>query len=99
MQISQIRSPLRSQELASSDCLLYPFVHKSPSTGLSYSVEPYVPKQVLRCRLRSCCMPELDFFEGTRPLTKVVFILHKGKAKIECTPWEEWKLIDPCPFT
>jgi len=44
-------------------------------------------------------MPGVDFFEGQRPLTKIVFILNKGKTTIVCTPWEEWKLIEPCPFT
>jgi len=44
-------------------------------------------------------MQDVDFFEGQRPLTKIVFLLNKRKTTIECTPWEEWKLIEPCPFT
>lgn len=44
-------------------------------------------------------MNDVDFFEGQRPLTKVIFLLNKRKTTIECTPWEEWKLIEPCPFT
>jgi hypothetical protein len=44
-------------------------------------------------------MRDVDFFEGQRPLTKVVFVLNKGKRTIACTPWEEWRLIEPCPFT
>ncbi|MEA2779899.1 MAG: hypothetical protein QOK29_1443 [Rhodospirillaceae bacterium] len=44
-------------------------------------------------------MQDLDFFEGKRPLAKVVFILNKGKTTITCTPWEEWRLLEPCPFT
>lgn len=42
---------------------------------------------------------EINFFEGQKPLTKVVFIYHNGKASLTVTPWEEWRLIDPTPFT
>lgn len=44
-------------------------------------------------------MQDIDFFEGQRPLTKIVFILNNGKTTLTCTPWEEWRLIEPCPFT
>lgn len=44
-------------------------------------------------------MEQLDFFEGHRRLTGVVFVLHGNKASLTCTPWEEWRLIAPSPFT
>ena len=44
-------------------------------------------------------MEDVDFFEGQRFLTRMVFLLNKSKTTITCTPWEEWKQIDPCPFT
>ena len=44
-------------------------------------------------------MEEIDFFEGRRPLTSVVFLLHDNKVSLTFTPWEEWLLIPKCPFT
>ena len=44
-------------------------------------------------------MEQLDFFEGRRRLTGVVIHLHRGKASLVCTPWEEWRLVSPSPFT
>jgi len=44
-------------------------------------------------------MDDLDFFEGRRPLPKIVFVLNKGKRTIAFTPWKEWRLIEPSPFT
>ena len=44
-------------------------------------------------------MNEIDFFDGRRPMTKVIFQLNRGKTILTCTPWEEWRLIEPCPFT
>lgn len=44
-------------------------------------------------------MDQLEFFEGRRRLTGVVILLHRGKASLVCTPWEEWRLVSPSPFT
>ena len=44
-------------------------------------------------------MEQLDFFEGRRHLTGVVILMHRGKTSLVCTPWEEWRLISPGPFT
>jgi len=44
-------------------------------------------------------MDEVAFFEGRRPLTNVVITFNKGKTRIAITPWDEWQIIKPCPFT
>jgi hypothetical protein len=45
-------------------------------------------------------MQDVDFFEDKRLLTKVICVLNNGKTTIVCTPWEEWRLLEPpCPFS
>jgi len=43
-------------------------------------------------------MQDIDFFAGQRALEGVVVSLNRGKTTVVFTPWEEWRLIDPCPF-
>lgn len=44
-------------------------------------------------------MEEMDWFQGRRFLTGVVMLMHRGKATLTCTPWEEWRVLAPTPFT
>ena len=44
-------------------------------------------------------MEDFDFFEGKKSIKQISFLLNKGSTKLDCTIWEEWKVIDPTPFT